>query len=1009
MIDTLEIKKLLPFGISIHHAGLSRKEKVIIETLFKKNYISILISTSTLAWGANLYANTVFIKGTKIYNPEVCSWIEKTPSDIIQMLGRGGRDSNSRNSEGIIMTSFDSLNFYSKLLKYKAPVESHIISDFPDFLNTKFSKNKKSFLKNLIFWLFRSFFYIRLKRIVFRKFNDMQIGLRKMFLKKIFFLSINQSINELISIGFVKINLQTKEIRTTYLGRIAAKFTISYETILTLLSKIDSSSSIDHIMSIFSHSIELKYLTTKSIEKTELESLENKISTPIVEEINTTCYKIKVLLQAYIGNLRIKNLSLSADSLFIGKFGIRFFRALFEISILKRWAKSTNIVLQFYLSIKNRFWSNKPFLNKSFKITVKKKFLEIIKRSISKPVSRTRFEKVEETLKFYKKYPFINNLPIESNLSNVTFSVYPITSRVMKINFFLDTNVPKKNMNIKSKMGCWVFIEDIFSDMLISIKYFSLNNVIGKKKIIFSQLIALGESPMSPYYFLRVNFTGFNSPDLELKIDLTRIKLPNTIYKETWATYYPDFNASRYFSGFKYSSLICQYFNTNLRRLKGKIQQFFLFYPKSSKNNILVSKERLVRNFFSEMILLSNIINRTNIHYFNFILEKKFITSKLKSLKKTCLGYLCVPIRNNIYRASIYLDKKEKRKCLDLISYVDLLKCNKLIDENRHVKSFFFLEPCSLPEKKILKIDLEFFLENFFKIKKFSIVSPPILNYLDLCKRTKIKILSGIKLNESQRQSNRAKKIYRERQNFLFIGYGFDLEKKNIYRYVLELLIKNLKIKIFSKEHYLFFFYRTIFKNNFLNKILFLFDISIVDNRLFIDKKSLTVELQAKKIFHNLLSDILFYSFTSIVKFKNKIVIFNEYLSFQAIREIYDILNNNIVHRFKFLKYYTGLIVSEISSFSDNSYAESNWIYFRKYFINLKILFHKQISPLMIKNSIISSLFWRRLHRNPNFYFPLYLDLKDYKIKQWIIKMFKMLLNKQLIKKISNFFLLKKV
>ena len=30
LIDTLEIKKLLPFGISIHHAGLSRKEKVII-------------------------------------------------------------------------------------------------------------------------------------------------------------------------------------------------------------------------------------------------------------------------------------------------------------------------------------------------------------------------------------------------------------------------------------------------------------------------------------------------------------------------------------------------------------------------------------------------------------------------------------------------------------------------------------------------------------------------------------------------------------------------------------------------------------------------------------------------------------------------------------------------------------------------------------------------------------------------------------------------------------------
>ena len=59
-----DLKELLPFGFAVHHAGLSRLDRDLVEHLFADRHIQVLVSTSTLAWGVNLPAHTVIIKGT---------------------------------------------------------------------------------------------------------------------------------------------------------------------------------------------------------------------------------------------------------------------------------------------------------------------------------------------------------------------------------------------------------------------------------------------------------------------------------------------------------------------------------------------------------------------------------------------------------------------------------------------------------------------------------------------------------------------------------------------------------------------------------------------------------------------------------------------------------------------------------------------------------------------------------------------------------------------------------
>lgn len=50
-------------GIGIHHAGMLRADRTMTEQMFECGIIKVLCCTATLAWGVNLPAHTVIIKG----------------------------------------------------------------------------------------------------------------------------------------------------------------------------------------------------------------------------------------------------------------------------------------------------------------------------------------------------------------------------------------------------------------------------------------------------------------------------------------------------------------------------------------------------------------------------------------------------------------------------------------------------------------------------------------------------------------------------------------------------------------------------------------------------------------------------------------------------------------------------------------------------------------------------------------------------------------------------------
>lgn len=156
------LKDLLPFGFGIHHAGMSPVDRADVEELFEKGHLQVLVCTATLAWGVNLPAHTAIIKGTQIYNPEKGRWVELSPQDVLQMLGRAGRPRYDTFGEGIIITNASELPYYASLMNQQLPIESQFVSRLVDNLNAEIVLGNVRNRDEAVQWLGYTYLYVRM-------------------------------------------------------------------------------------------------------------------------------------------------------------------------------------------------------------------------------------------------------------------------------------------------------------------------------------------------------------------------------------------------------------------------------------------------------------------------------------------------------------------------------------------------------------------------------------------------------------------------------------------------------------------------------------------------------------------------------------------------------------------------------------------------------------------------------------------------------------------------------
>jgi pre-mRNA-splicing helicase BRR2 len=301
-----DLKELLPFGFAIHHAGMVRSDRTLVEDLFADKHVQVLVSTATLAWGVNLPCHTVIIKGTQMYNPEQGRWVELSPLDIMQMMGRAGRYGLDSEGEGIIMTQHSELQYYLSLMNQQLPIESQFIKKLPDMLNAEVVLGSVTTVKEAAAWLGYTYLYVRMLR------NPAMYGITAEAAERD--PSLLQRRTDLAHAaavmldkhGLIKYDRRTGTFAATTLGRVVSFYYVTHETVSTFNGNLKPVMNDIEIFRMFSLSGEFSQIHVREEEKLELMKLVGRVPVPVKEGVEEASAKVNVLLQAYISRLKLE-------------------------------------------------------------------------------------------------------------------------------------------------------------------------------------------------------------------------------------------------------------------------------------------------------------------------------------------------------------------------------------------------------------------------------------------------------------------------------------------------------------------------------------------------------------------------------------------------------------------------------------------------------------------------------------------------------------------------------
>jgi antiviral helicase SLH1 len=159
-----EMKELFQNGFGIHHAGMLRSDRTLSEKTFEQGVSKVLVCTATLAWGVNLPAYAVLIKGTQIYDPSKGAFIDLSILDVLQIFGRAGRPQYETHGVGYIATTADKVDHYVNAITQQHPIESKFVAGLVDALNSEIALGTISSLDEGVRWIGYTFLFVRMRR-----------------------------------------------------------------------------------------------------------------------------------------------------------------------------------------------------------------------------------------------------------------------------------------------------------------------------------------------------------------------------------------------------------------------------------------------------------------------------------------------------------------------------------------------------------------------------------------------------------------------------------------------------------------------------------------------------------------------------------------------------------------------------------------------------------------------------------------------------------------------------
>ncbi|KAI8647168.1 Sec63 Brl domain-containing protein [Parasitella parasitica] len=353
-----EMKELFQYGFGIHHAGMLRSDRTLTEKMFQEGALKVLCCTATLAWGVNLPAYAVVIKGTQVYDSTKGSYVDLSILDVLQIFGRAGRPQYESHGVGYILTTHDRLSHYISAITQQHPIESKFIENIVDNLNAEISLGTVTNIDEAITWLSYTYLYVRMKKnpMIYGMDNaeptsDPLLGRKRHEI-------ITLAARKLAKCQMIIFDENTGYLLPKDLGRIASNFYIKHTSIEIFNTMMKPRMTEADVLSMMSMSSEFDQIKSRDTEHQELKKLlENACACDIRGGTEDTHGKVNILLQSYVSNAYIEDFALVSDCAYVAQNSGRIARALFEIALNRNWGPTASVLLQINKAVEKRMWT----------------------------------------------------------------------------------------------------------------------------------------------------------------------------------------------------------------------------------------------------------------------------------------------------------------------------------------------------------------------------------------------------------------------------------------------------------------------------------------------------------------------------------------------------------------------------------------------------------------------------------------------------------------------------
>ncbi|KAJ8114050.1 hypothetical protein ONZ43_g4998 [Nemania bipapillata] len=352
-----ELRDLLPKGLGIHHAGMTRSDRNLMERLFAEGVIKVLCCTATLAWGVNLPAAAVVIKGTQVYSAQDGKFVDLGILDVLQIFGRAGRPQFEDVGIGMICTTGDKLPHYLAAVTEQQPIESKFSSKLVDNLNAEISLGTVSSIHDAVQWLGYSYLFVRMRK------SPMNYGIEwaeirddPQLVQRRRQLAI-QAARTLQQSQMIIFNEVTEDLKSKDVGRIASQYYIQQSSIEIFNNMMKPQATEADVLHMISMSGEFDNIQSRDNEAKELTRMKYEvIQCDVPGGIDTPQAKTNILLQTFISRVQPEDFALSNDLNYVAQQSARICRALFMIALNRRWGYQCLVLQTLAKSIEKRLW-----------------------------------------------------------------------------------------------------------------------------------------------------------------------------------------------------------------------------------------------------------------------------------------------------------------------------------------------------------------------------------------------------------------------------------------------------------------------------------------------------------------------------------------------------------------------------------------------------------------------------------------------------------------------------